>query len=331
MSLENVLDIILITYNRRGFLENTFEQIFAENSPIKDFPITILDNKSNDGTYELIQEYKKKFPNINHIVNNRNIGGNANIIRAFELVSKKYFWILCDDDNYDWTHWAEIEQAIMDDKDVILTEHLTPGSDLPIEVIINELNFLPAGIYKSEIISDDVIHNAYVNIYNSLPHQALVAEVLNKNYKFFVPEHTVIEQNIRKGESSGYKRGYRENIHFRIANFNLFCGMVNSYQMINDRRIREKCCSCLYIGKSFKTSMQVFIRESGLYPYNICDIFNGVSFTNKLILLWVIFTYPFTKSKKFVSFTVSEKGLYISVLGKFCTRILPRKLLFWVK
>lgn len=328
MNIEDTLEIILITYNRKDLLQKTFEQIFTINSPIRNFPITILDNKSTDGTSELIQEYKTKFPKIKHIINTRNIGGNANIIRAFELVSKKYFWILCDDDNYDWTYWSEIEQAIREERDIILTEHLTKGNNLPIEVIVNELCFLPAGIYKSELLSDDVIHNAYANIYNSFPHQALVCECVNKNKTFFVPQHTILVQNMDKGENMGYKRGYKENIHFRIANFSLFSGMVNSYQMITDKRIRQKCCGCLYLGRSFYGSMEYFLSTNGIYSYNICDIFNGVDAKKKFILLGAILMHILSTQ---IRFKISQKGLYIEIPKILRTKLLPRKLLFWIK
>lgn len=324
MEFDNLIDIILITYNRKNLLKNTLSQIFDNNSPIKDFHITILDNNSTDGTAELISEYKKKFPNLTHLVNNRNIGGNANIIRAFELVKKKYFWILCDDDTYDWTYWDEVKQAITENRDVILVEHLTKGNRLPIEVIVNELNFLPAGIYKSELLSDDVIHNAYVNIYNSLPHQALICECVNKNKEFFIPEHTIITQNMDKGQFNGYKRGYEDNIHFRIAHYSLFSGMVNSYQMIKDKKIRNKCCGCLYIGKSFYYSMKHFLKTNNLYTYNVCDIFNGVNFNKKIILLYAIFI---NLIRNIINFPKNDKGIDIQICKKFRTRIIPRWLI----
>ena len=59
MNLKDKLDIVLITYNRKNCLQKTFEQIFAENSPIKDFDITILNNASTDGTSEFIEKYCK--------------------------------------------------------------------------------------------------------------------------------------------------------------------------------------------------------------------------------------------------------------------------------
>jgi len=64
MKINNNLDIFLITYNRKEQLEGTFKQILAKNSPIKDIPITILDNCSTDGTSQLCEEYAKQYPNI---------------------------------------------------------------------------------------------------------------------------------------------------------------------------------------------------------------------------------------------------------------------------
>ena len=59
MTLSDVLEIILITYNRERFLKRTFEQIFDnEKSPIKNLEVTILDNNSTDGTSDLIKKYQ---------------------------------------------------------------------------------------------------------------------------------------------------------------------------------------------------------------------------------------------------------------------------------
>lgn len=41
MYIKENLQIILITYNRKNYLQRTFDQIFADNSPIKGFDITI--------------------------------------------------------------------------------------------------------------------------------------------------------------------------------------------------------------------------------------------------------------------------------------------------
>ena len=93
-SIKDSLEIIVITYNRAKYLERTFAQIFAPESPVRDFDITVLDNKSTDNTAQVVAEYQKRFPNLRHVVNNRNIGGNANIAKAFTEAKKEYLWIL---------------------------------------------------------------------------------------------------------------------------------------------------------------------------------------------------------------------------------------------
>lgn len=102
------LDIFLITYNRVDKLKDIVSDILSDNSPIKNCSITFLDNCSTDGTSEFLKELVKKYVNIIHIRHKANIGGNANIVRALEYVSKKYFWILCDDDTIDFRYWNEI-------------------------------------------------------------------------------------------------------------------------------------------------------------------------------------------------------------------------------
>ena len=122
MNIKEKLEIVIITYNRKDNLENTLEQILSENSPVKNLDITVLDNHSTDGTYELMKDYCSTYNNIRHIVNKVNIGGCANSVKAFvEIPQKEYTWVLCDNDTYDWSNWYEIEDAINKNYEVILT------------------------------------------------------------------------------------------------------------------------------------------------------------------------------------------------------------------
>ena len=44
--LKDKLQICIITYNRKKYIERTLNQLLAENSPIKDFVIAVFDNAS---------------------------------------------------------------------------------------------------------------------------------------------------------------------------------------------------------------------------------------------------------------------------------------------
>ena len=279
LNLKDYLEIIIVTYNRKTYLQNTFNQIFAKSSPIKDLSITILNNLSTDGTFELIERYRKLHPNIKHIENRRNIGGNANIAKAFEIAKAKYVWVLCDDDQYNFKHWQEIEDAIFSNRyDCILTEwkYLFGAKDY--EYIINTLAFLPAGIYKTSNISTTVMSNIESNIMYSFPHLALGCSLLNNKKKFYIPKFRIIKQNI----NMEFNKSLNNEVHFRQANVNLFSGYINSYQMILDKKLRHKCCNVLWIGKPFYYSMNAFFKSNKFFIYNMSDILWGISNLQRL-------------------------------------------------
>lgn len=110
-ALESVLEIMLITYNRYEYLDNTLNHL--EKSPFAKCHITVLDNCSTDGTAEVTDKYRNKFEDFTVIRHPRNIGGDYNFLRAIELSTYRYTWILCDDDNYDFTHSDDVIDAIV--------------------------------------------------------------------------------------------------------------------------------------------------------------------------------------------------------------------------
>ena len=132
--MADALQVVLITYNRRRALGHTLERIFADDSPLRRCQVTVLDNCSTDGTGELLAEAAARHPNLAVVTHRRNIGGNANIVRAFESAAKKYIWVLCDDDDFDWSGWAPVERALASDEyDLVFTvsriSRLSPRPD----------------------------------------------------------------------------------------------------------------------------------------------------------------------------------------------------------
>ncbi|MDR2644413.1 MAG: glycosyltransferase [Endomicrobium sp.] len=318
--LKDILEIFLLTYNRKKKLQETFHQIFEHSSPIKNLDMTILNNKSTDGTTELIEMYRKGFPNINHVINKKNIGGNANIVKAFEMASKKYVWFLCDDDCYDWKYWNEIEEGLLQEYDAILTERKIDFKSDDYHILINTLAFLPAAIYKTELINDDVVQNASFNICYSLPHLALAAYFVNEKKKALIPKHKILTQRVNHEHTKGLKF-----IHPRYKSGHLVINYINSYQMITDKKERYKCCSVLFIGKSFAYSMKHLITEyKELNRYNICDILNGISFIQKVIFLLIICKNLLLK--QIIDIYKTDKEVSIKLFNKFKTRIFSNKL-----
>jgi len=304
MNLKNTLEIILVTYNRKEHLQNTFDQIFAENSPIKNLDITILDNKSTDGTTELIQEYVKKFPNIKHVIHNRNIGGNANIARAFEIASQKYVWILCDDDEYDWTYWHEVEQAIENDYDaVVVANYLNPKKD--VAQLVKQLTFVPAGIYKTENITDTVMVNAEFNLSNMFAQLAITCHLINENKKIYICDNWIVNMVPHGGEET-YTRGLDGAKHPLMSNMLWHVGFINSMHMIKDAKQRSFIIDKVSLHKNWVSHYYYFFAINEKIANNsfknICDIFCGMNFRQKFFFLLI-----------FIIFKITNRIIYIKL------------------
>lgn len=58
-----VLSVIIISHNQRTELKHCVDSVLSQNIPFE-YEIIISDDRSNDGTFELAQEYSKNHPNI---------------------------------------------------------------------------------------------------------------------------------------------------------------------------------------------------------------------------------------------------------------------------
>lgn len=286
--IKDKLQIFLITYNRKKYLKETFEQIFCESSPIRNFDITILDNASTDGTSELIEEYKQKFPNIEHIRHYTNIGGNPNICRAIELAlqkNKEYFWILCDDDFFNFQDWHTVEEAIDQGRDLILASHVLDTNEINKYNVINELAFVPTGIYKTSLITSTALQNAYVNIYHSFPHLALACYLANTDHlDYVVVNQRIVIQNWYR-TTFDLTRGCDKNIHYKKKKLNNMVSYINSYKMLNDTKYRHKCNEYLWIDRPFIYSAYIVYKMNKDYLPNLIDFFAGISWSQKIQFL----------------------------------------------
>lgn len=238
--LQDQLEILIPTYNRREHLLRTLTQLTAPESPVRHCSLTVLDNACTDGSSDLIEEFAAKCPNIKHIRHEKNIGGNGNIARAFELARKPYVWVVCDDDSFRWEAWPEIENALFSNEyDILLTRKDDLKGSSELAKIVRQLTFLPAGIYRTSNITGGVLMNMLSNIPNMFPHLALVCAVLNKKGRIFLPQGEIMDKCTFSDQSGDEcsVRGYDEYPHPFIANMFWTVGFLNSLQLIEDKKL----------------------------------------------------------------------------------------------
>lgn len=94
-----LLTIAIPTYNRASFLDlcltHICSQVINRPEPIE---LIICDNASDDTTRDVVAEHKVNGADIKYIVNDHNIGADANIAQCFQLARGKYVLIFGDDD-----------------------------------------------------------------------------------------------------------------------------------------------------------------------------------------------------------------------------------------
>jgi GT2 family glycosyltransferase len=87
------LSIVIVNYNVKEFLQNLIHSIFKAGEKIS-YEVIIVDNASDDGSVELLQE---KFPDVKLIVNGKNLGfSRANNI-GMSVAKGKYILLINPD------------------------------------------------------------------------------------------------------------------------------------------------------------------------------------------------------------------------------------------
>lgn len=337
MSIKDKLQIILVTYNRERFLEDTLKHLFDKNSPVKDFDITILNNKSTDKTYKIIEKYRKKFPNINHIVNNKNIGGNANIAQAITMGNKEYLWVICDDDMYDWANWKEVEFAVSKKHDIIVVDdEYIKYRDNPYDLIF-QLSFLPSGIYRTDFIDSDVIRNVYDNIIHWFPHLPLSVKIANTTKDFYVLKKPIlrngqqfrIDNKLKLSDDSWTRDNTPHELYPEqsIKNWNI--AYINSLAILKGKSkdIQKAMNVALQhppvgVAKTYSAFCKQIVNHAmadNFCRYIYYDIWYKVGFKMKFWLSLHKFLYSINPG-----LIMNNRGIYIKI-GKFKTKIIPFK------
>lgn len=323
MFIEKELEIFIPTYSRKEELLHTLETLFSVSSPVRNVNITVLDNHSLDGTEDILKIYQKKYPNFAYIRHSRNIGGNANIACIFGLPKKAYFWMICDDDIIDFTCFNEVLAGIENQQDCIVVNHeYLPANN--IAELYRLLTFLPAGIYKTSLLTDSVLLNAYNNIPNWFPHLALPAAIINKKGSFFICSENIV---IRAGKESNYKLEMTkdetfENKSFPVINHilpgipksssqkTLSYAYLNSCELIEavDERISCICANGKSVWTNYYAAIQDNWQNNGGYLPNFCSLFSMLNAKNRLIFICCFLRSLLSVTRYIISYRKKQKN-----------------------
>lgn len=201
--IENKLEIALVTYNRCVFLDSTLAQL--STSPFRAVKITIFDNHSQDDTPEVCRRYREFFPNLNIVRRSKNIGGGPNYLRAIEAATALYTWVICDDDDYDFSDCADVLQAINEEScDLVLVSEEHMGTwERGLRTTTSELmsmgtryypalSFIPSVIFRTELFDGKCLSEGYRHVENSYPQFPFIHESVLGNFSIYVARNPII-------------------------------------------------------------------------------------------------------------------------------------------
>ena len=97
------LSICIPQYNRRECLQELLDSIISQDDCPAPVEICISDDASTDDTYFFVQEYMNKYPHIRYYRFAKNVGIDANMLKAVSLANGEYCWLMGNDDKIEAT------------------------------------------------------------------------------------------------------------------------------------------------------------------------------------------------------------------------------------
>jgi len=95
------VSVLVVTYNHASFVRQALDSALAQRLP-QPFEILISEDRSTDGTREIVEEYAERHPEIvRPLLSERNLRSNEVVARGFRSARGRYVALL-DGDDY-WT------------------------------------------------------------------------------------------------------------------------------------------------------------------------------------------------------------------------------------
>ena len=159
------ISVIIATHNRAALLPYAVESILQQS--LKDIEIIIVDDASNDGTSEVIDQMKLADPRIRSLHLSTNHGPGAARNRGIALAEGEYIAIM-DDDDISLPQRLEIESRLLDQNPeaglvfsavVWVDEDLQPFQEFPGVVLRGEFPLDSKDVFRLLYLESNKIPN----------------------------------------------------------------------------------------------------------------------------------------------------------------------------
>jgi hypothetical protein len=102
--------VLMTAYNRAEFIGAAIDSVLAQT--FADFELVIVDDRSTDGTLDVVRQYERRDPRIRVVANERNLGDYGNRNHAATFVRTPYFKYH-DSDDLMYPHCLQVMVSMM--------------------------------------------------------------------------------------------------------------------------------------------------------------------------------------------------------------------------
>lgn len=218
-----VIAVVLATYNGQKYLEEQLDSLLQQ----QDATINIYcsDDNSTDATFNILEQYKRKYNNFNIEVNKGVKGPAGNFMNALRMVKDEDFAVFCDQDDVWFPEKISIlrnfaaknilkekpglvycNAVVVDERLKSLDKNLYPG-DYTVPSDLSDLIYLNGGVQGASMminkamINEMLVYSDFIYMHDQLA--TFVAAMneniyyLNKPLMFYRQhEHNVIGTNV---------------------------------------------------------------------------------------------------------------------------------------
>lgn len=248
-----LLSICIPTYNRSFFLNRCLFYVTNQIETIKNkLEIVVIDNDSNDETFEVVQKYiDLDFP-IVYIKNDYNLGPDVNVDKCYQIARGKYVLALGDDDIIVLNSLNKLLRIInQSDYGVIHLTAMPIESDmiyklekdkLNFKIFSNHNDFFNKVGYNITFISTNIVNKKYYDISisskylgSSLPQVPFIARSILKANQNLIIKDTLVRAQV--DNSGGYNLLKVFGINFYNILFDISKEFPDSkiFQIINNK------------------------------------------------------------------------------------------------
>jgi abequosyltransferase len=248
-----LLSICIPTYNRANFLNRSLSYLTRQiESYVNRLEIIVLDNDSNDGTYNVVQNYIDLGFQISYIKNDHNLGPDINVDKCYQVAKGKYVLALGDDDiivlnsldklmnilntsDYGVIHLnakpieSEIDYMLLNDN---LNFKVFNNSDKFFSVVGYNITFISANIISKKYY-DYNVSSKYLG--SSLPQVPFIVHSILKAEKNLLIKDAIIRAEVDNSGGYNLLKVFSENLYHILIDISLQYPKSKMFQIITNK------------------------------------------------------------------------------------------------